>query len=86
MKHVGMLTSLHGARRLKNSVNGNPRFDLATSDGVFTTQSDAAISYEIENMVHRIDSPEGLTVEMYLTKSGRVWDIKYSWDDRIGLC
>lgn len=63
------------AKRLNNSVNGNPRFDVTVKiDGltlddhvVLTTSSDAACSYDVEN-VRR----ERALVDLALTRAGRV--------------
>lgn len=69
-------TTLWGATRLNSSVNGNPRFTLHTDDGDFTTQSDAAISYEVENITHRIPEGQGRAVTLTATRAGSVWDIE----------
>ena len=68
-------TTLHGTTRLKNSVNGNPRFTLHTGEGDFVTGSDAAIGYEIDNHTGRpewsSDSWIGQTVALTVTGKGR---------------
>jgi hypothetical protein len=73
------LTGLHitGITRRKNSVNGNPRFDVAFVDRdgqphVYTTMSDAACSYDVENLAgeHRRDL--AATVAVKLTRAERI--------------
>lgn len=67
---------LYAVDRLNCSVNGNPRFDLHTSAGTFTTQSDASCSYDIENVARMIPAGgAGLPVTLKTTRAGRVWDI-----------
>ena len=66
-----------GCDRLNNSVNGNPKFKLRTSDGVLVTQSDADINYDIENHTMRPefrpeDSWVGRKVRFSITDSRRV--------------
>jgi hypothetical protein len=68
-------TTLKGAVRLNNTVNGNPRFDLITADGDFMISSDSACSYDVENFVGRIRHGED-RVTLSLTRAGRVWNIK----------
>lgn len=68
---------LYGAERRNSSVNGNPRFWLHTSEGDYATQSDAAISYEVENITHQIPQGDaGIRVVLTMTKADRVYDIK----------
>lgn len=76
---MARLAGLHltGTERLKNSVNGNPRFNIAfvDQDGqphVYTTQSDASISYDVENLAREHSRDPGATVTVELTKAGRV--------------
>ena len=66
-------TTLHnvtivGIRRLANSVNGNPRYDIAFSDGtVATTSSDASVSYDVTNKQR-----SGARLDVVLTRAGKV--------------
>lgn len=69
-------TDLFSATRRNNSVNGNPRFDLHTSDGTFTTQSDAACSYDVDNITRTIPRGETIPVVLHTTPAGRVWNIE----------
>ena len=72
-------TTLYGHMRLRNSVNGNPRFDLFTADGRFRTQSDAACNYEVENITRSTDrypNDKQADVILKLTRADRVWDIQ----------
>lgn len=64
--------TLHSAERLNNSVNGNPRFHLHTSEGIYTTQTDAACCYEITNYSNRAP----VAVCLKLTRAGRVYGIE----------
>lgn len=73
------LTGMHitAIERLRNSVNGNPRFNVAmiAPDGaphVYTTSSDASVSYDVENLMteHRKDRDATVTVE--LTKANHI--------------
>lgn len=58
--------------RMKNSVNGNPRFMVMLSDGTEApTRPDAMLSYGIENAEYR-DVP--LTVK--LDGRGNIWSIE----------
>jgi hypothetical protein len=68
-------TDLFSATRQGCSVNGNPRFDLHTSDGTYRTQSDAGISYEVYNIVRTIPRGETIPVILHTTPAGRVWNI-----------
>lgn len=65
-------TTVHALHRLNNSVNGNPRYDIHTSDGVFRTQSDAAFVYGIGND----GGPAGKRCVLSLTRAGRVWNLQ----------
>lgn len=57
-----------GMYRLNNSVNGNPRFAVSIEGhGAYVTSSDAALSYEIENLQR-----SGDVVEWTLTRAGRL--------------
>lgn len=74
-------TTLYGAERNGASVNGNPKWTLATADGVFHTQADAACSYDVDNLRREADhaketGAEGINVTLYTTaRAGRVWRI-----------
>jgi hypothetical protein len=60
--------TITGIRRLTNSRNGNPRFDVAFSDGtVATTQSDASVSYDVTNKRN-----SGEKLDVTLTKAGKI--------------
>lgn len=69
-------TDLFSATRLTNSVNGNPRFDLHTSDGTYRTQSDASCSYDVDNITRTIPRGETIPVTLHTTPAGRVWNIE----------
>jgi len=66
-----------GAERLNLSVNGNPRFTVAMVDRdgqphVYQTQSDAAVSYDVENLVTEHGRDTDATVTVELTRAGRI--------------
>ena len=44
-----LVTTLHKVKRLPSSVNGNPRFTLFCSTGVYKTKSDAMCNYAISD-------------------------------------
>jgi hypothetical protein len=49
-----VIGQIHSLERLKNSVNGNPRYRILLTDGyVLTTAPDAMISYNIDNREFR---------------------------------
>lgn len=66
-----MATEVHRIERLErlnNSTNGNPRYKVWFSGGGWAvTQSDAAISYEINNPEFR-----DTDVEITFTRAGRI--------------
>lgn len=74
-KGTTIATDLFSAERLTNSTNGNPRYKLHTSDGVFQTQSDASCSYDVDNITRTIPRGETIPVTLHLTPAGRVWNI-----------
>ena len=39
-------TKITGVKRLNNSINGNPKYEIHTEDGVVTTPTDSMIAYE----------------------------------------
>ena len=39
-------TKITGIKRLNNSINGNPKYEIHTEDGVVTTPTDSMIAYE----------------------------------------
>lgn len=55
----------------KNTRNGNPVADFVTDGGTFRSSSDSAFMYGVEN-----DHPVGKTVELTLTKAGRVKELR----------
>jgi hypothetical protein len=58
--------------RMKNSVNGNPRFRIAFSDGTMAvTQTDAGFCYGIENREYR-----DADVMVAYTRAGKIADVK----------
>lgn len=65
---TGQITAID---RLNNSVNGNPRYDVFfrtdESSDWYTTSSDAACSYDIENVYNRQDC-----ITLGLTRAGRI--------------
>ena len=61
--------------RLNNSVNGNPRFVVHTTEGDFTISTDSACAYDVENLASRIKVGRPLPVVVKLTRAGRFFDI-----------
>lgn len=60
------------ARRLKSSVNGNPRFVVTFDNGdALTTQSDSSVSYDVENF-SRHDVSQNPEVAVWLSRAGRI--------------
>lgn len=69
-------TTMTGATRRGHSVNGNPRWTLQTDSGEWLTQTDAGISYEVDNLRRRAERTDGgLLVALHTTRAGRVFDI-----------
>lgn len=66
-----MHVKLYALTRLKNSVNGNARWRLDTSEGSFLTAIDSMIAVGITN-----GNPVGKAVELTLTHYDRVIDMK----------
>ena len=54
--------------RLNNSVHGNPRYRVITSDGEYLTSSDTSASYEVPNNA-------GKRVRLELTRAYRITKI-----------
>ena len=71
-----IVTDLFSVTRLNNSTNGNPRYELHTSDGNYRTQSDAACAYDVANIVRTIPHGETIPVTLHTTPAGRVWNIE----------
>ena len=67
------VATFYGANRLKNSTNGNPRWRLRTSVGVFVTQSDSAVNYDVNNFLHSSLGLVDKEVRFTTTKAGHVW-------------
>ena len=68
---LGTVWIIH-AKRLRNSVNGNPRWDITFTDGdlgswTYRTSSDAMCNYDVENLLHTKD-----LVNVYVTRANRV--------------
>jgi dipeptidyl aminopeptidase/acylaminoacyl peptidase len=66
---------IHTVKRLNNSTSGNPRFDISFSidpDTFYTTQSDAAINYEVTN--YEYESPRRPLIVSF-TKSNRIYNL-----------
>lgn len=60
------------SERLPSSVNGNPRFRLVCLNATYTTMSDAACSYDVENITRAIPQGQTTRVRLHLTPAGRV--------------
>lgn len=68
------VVDLYSATRLNNSVNGNPRYTLHTTGGNYTTSSDSACAYDVQNILHGLRG-EAVRVTLHTTRAGRVWNI-----------
>jgi len=64
--------------RLKNSVNGNPRYRLSTSEGDLITSSDRAYCYGILNHWTDDHKTNGRPARVTLTRAGRVDQLEWS--------
>lgn len=61
--------TIDSIKRLKNSVNGNPRFDITFTNGVVSrTSSDTSFAYAVGNP----DMREGSTVRVEYTRAGKI--------------
>lgn len=66
---VPTLRVIESAKRLNNSVNGNPRFRVRFTDGsVSVTMSDASAGYDIQNLLRE---PETLVLVTF-TRAGLI--------------
>jgi hypothetical protein len=77
MTTTSIETTLYTYKRAGHSTNGNPRWELTTRDGTFRTQSDAACSYDVDNVGRKIPMDAdgrslGLPITLTITPSGRV--------------
>lgn len=75
---------IHSIERKTNSTNGNPRYELHTNQGSFTTAPDSSLGYGIENYTNSrhqetfvIGNPANPTVTLLATKAKKVWGIEY---------
>lgn len=66
--------------RLKNSVNGNPRYRMSTSEGELITSSDRSYCYGILNEWTDEDKTSGKTARIRLTRAGRVDQLEWVKD------
>ena len=68
-----MTAVFYGATRKRNSKYGNPSFELMTSEGIFRTETDAAVNYSIANYTGRSsDNLVNQSVRFTLTRGNRV--------------
>lgn len=68
-----------GGERMNLSVNGNPRVELWTSEGVYRTGPDSACAIDALNLLNRITSSTGTHPTVRLTMSAKaenVWKIE----------
>jgi hypothetical protein len=63
--------------RLNNSVNGNPRYRLSTTEGDLITSSDRAYCYGILNDWTDAHKADGRPAKVTLTRSGRVDQLEW---------
>jgi hypothetical protein len=63
--------------RLKNSVNGNPRYDVHFTNGErYRTESDGSVNYDIPNLTMSKDKGRPVTVK--LTRRGQIQAIDFN--------
>lgn len=78
-------TTIYGFKRLTNSHYGNPRYSITTEHGDFTTQSDAALNYDIDNIEHAnrvaLRGGEGFVAVLTTTRAHKVWGITTYGED-----
>lgn len=72
MQRTGVQVKVYALYRLNNSVNGNPRYRLSTSEGELITSSDSAFCYGILNGWTDEHMANGRTAQINLTRAGRV--------------
>ena len=49
-ENTSQRVTIHRINRLRNSVNGNPRFSLFTDRGRFVTKADGMVGFEVQNL------------------------------------
>jgi len=68
-KRYAFTATITRLNRLKNSVNGNPRYEVGFDNAsTFTTQSDQSFVYGIEGITGE--------VQVFLSKAGRIVDLQ----------
>lgn len=70
-KETEVTVTLEYTTTLNVSRYGNPRYRLHTSNGPYTTQTDAAVNYSVTNY------KQGREVVLTLTANGRVVGMRY---------
>lgn len=69
------VATLHGATRKNNSADGNPTWQIHTSEGDYLTQTNASIGYDVDNHTNsRSESWVGKRVEFTTTDRKRITD------------
>lgn len=59
-------------KRITNSVNGNPRYEVTFSNGrTLKTSSDHSFVYDIENLYNKADP-----LQVFVTRSNRICDLQ----------
>ena len=61
-------TRITGVKRLNNSINGNPKYEIHTENGVVTTPTDSMIAYawSFERLIG-----DTVTINFRVTKKGK---------------
>lgn len=67
-----MTGTITGIERLRNSVNGNPRFEISIDWERYITSSDHAFCYEVGNPGVRV----GDVVSFTLSRAGRLTGLR----------
>jgi hypothetical protein len=68
---------VYALHRLNNSVNGNPRYRMHTSEGELITSSDRAYCYGILNDWTDEEKTNGKSARIQLTRAGRVDQLEW---------
>lgn len=63
-------------KRLNNSINGNPRYDITFTDGdlgswTYRTSSDSSCAYDVENLFR-----SSARVNVYVTRHGYIYGLE----------
>lgn len=63
--------TFHGATRKNNSRNGNPTWQLHTSEGDYLTATDGSIGYDVDNRTNTRTDDSYIGKRVQFTTTGR---------------